>query len=276
MLDVALVTCAAVPEGDVDDHVLAGALTRLGVSVAFVCWDDPDARWPAAGMAVVRSTWDYHERLEAFLGWADYVGAVTKLRNDAATIRWNSHKGYLLALAEHGVDVVSTRLVRAGDRAELGPGNHVIKPAVSAGAERTIRFASQDDLDALTATDDVLVQPYVDAIETKGELSIVCIDGEVSHVVRKVPAEGDFRSQEEHGAAITAIELDDGHRAVARGAMSCLDAAPLYARVDVVESDAGLQVMELELIEPTLWFRWHPPAADLLAASIVSQLTQSH
>lgn len=244
MLDVALVTCTRVPEGDVDDHLLAGALTQLGVSVAFVCWDDPDARWPAAGVAVIRSTWDYHERLDAFLGWADYVGSVTKLRNDAATIKWNSHKGYLLDLAEYGVDIVATR------------------------------FASQDDLDALTATDDALVQPYINAIETKGELSIVCIDGEASHVVRKVPADGDFRSQEEHGAAIAAVELDDRHRALAGAALSALDTPPLYARVDAVDLDDRLQIMELELIEPTLWFRWHPPGADVLAASIVAQLTE--
>jgi hypothetical protein len=275
MLDVALVTCTRVPEGDLDDHLLAGALTRLGLSVAFVCWDDPDARWPAAGMAVVRSTWDYHERLDAFLGWADYVGSVTKLHNDAATIRWNSHKGYLLDLAEYGVHIVATRLVRAGGHAELGPGDHVVKPAVSAGAERTVRFASQDELDALTATDDALVQPYINAIETKGEMSIVCIDGEASHVVRKVPADGDFRSQEEHGAAIAANELDDRHRALARAALAALDAPPLYARVDAVDTDTGLQLMELELIEPTLWFRWHPPAADVLAASIAAQLTRS-
>ena len=275
MLDVALVTCTRVPEGDVDDHLLAGALTRLGVSVAFVCWDDPDARWPAAGMALVRSTWDYHERHDAFLGWADYVGSVTTLRNDATTIRWNSHKGYLLDLAEHGVEIVPTRLVRAGEHAELGPGQHVVKPAVSAGAERTIRFASQEDLDALIATDDALVQPYVNTIETKGELSIVCIDGEASHVVRKVPASGDFRSQEEHGAVISREDLDDRHRAVAHAALSALDSTPLYARVDAADTDEGLLVMELELIEPTLWLRWHPPAADLLAASIVDQLTQS-
>ena len=133
----------------------------------------------------------------------------------------------------------------------------------------------KDDLDALTATDDALVQPYINAIETKGELSIVCIDGEASHVVRKVPADGDFRSQEEHGAAIAAVDLDDRHRALARAALSALDATPLYARVDAVDPDDGLQIMELELIEPTLWFRWHPPAADVLAASIVAQLTQS-
>jgi glutathione synthase/RimK-type ligase-like ATP-grasp enzyme len=275
MLDIALVTCAAVPEGDPDDHLLAGALTRLGISVAFVCWDDPDARWPAAGMVVVRSTWDYHERREAFLGWADYVGSVTTLRNDAATIRWNSHKGYLLELAEHGVAIVPTRLVRAGEHAALGPGDHVVKPAVSLSAERTTRFASQDDLDTLTATDDALIQPYLSAIETKGELSIVCIDGEASHVVRKVPADGDFRSQEEHGAAVEAAALDDRHHSLARAALSTLDTMPLYARVDAVDTEDGLRIMELELIEPTLWLRSHPPAADVLAASIVSQLPQS-
>jgi hypothetical protein len=276
VLDVALVTCTRVPQGDPDDHLLAGALTRLGASAAFVCWDDPDARWPAAGIVFVRSTWDYHERLDAFLGWADYVGSVTRLCNDAATIKWNSHKGYLLDLAEHGVDIVPTRLIRAGESAALGAGDHVVKPAVSAGAERTIRFASQADLDALTATDDVLIQPYIDVIETKGELSIVCIDGEASHVVRKVPAHGDFRSQEEHGAAISTVDLDDRHRALARAALSAVAPTPLYARVDAIDTDHGLQIMELELIEPTLWFRWHPPAADVLAASIVDQLTQSH
>src|SRR5262249_24945081 len=71
MADVALVTCARLPEGDVDDHLFVDALTRIGLTSAFVCWDDPDARWPVAGMALVRSTWDYHERLDGFLGWAD-------------------------------------------------------------------------------------------------------------------------------------------------------------------------------------------------------------
>lgn len=274
MLDVALVTCAREAQGDIDDHLLAGALTRLGVSVEFVCWDDPDARWAVAGMAVIRSTWDYHERLAAFLAWAEYVSAVTLLRNDATTIAWNSHKGYLLDLAAKGVAVVPTRLVRVGAHATLGPGQHVVKPAVSASAERTSRFATQHDLDTLTSTDDALVQPYIDAIETNGEVSIVCIDGEPTHAVRKVPAHGDFRSQEEHGAAISTVDLTDEHRVVAHAALSAVATMPLYARVDAVDIDGRLHVMELELIEPTLWFRWHPPAADVLASSIVDQLTQ--
>jgi hypothetical protein len=275
VLDVALVTSAALPQGDVDDHVLAEALTRIGLSTAFVCWDDPDARWPAAGIAVIRSTWDYHERVDAFLGWADYVGSVTTLCNDPATVRWNSHKGYLLDLAGVGVDIVPTRLVRAGERAELGPGPHVVKPAVSAGAERTVRFATQADLERLTAAGDALVQPYLAEIEDRGEISIVCIDGQPTHAVRKVPASGDFRTQEEHGAAVSAVALDDRHRALATAALGAVSPVPLYARVDAVDRDCGLQLMELELIEPSLWLRQHPPAADVLAAAIAGQLTQS-
>jgi glutathione synthase/RimK-type ligase-like ATP-grasp enzyme len=223
----------------------------------------------------VRSTWDYHERVNAFIDWAEYVGSVTDLRNDAATLRWNSHKDYLLDLAAKGVDIVPTRLARSGEHAELGPGDQVVKPAVSAGADRTVRFASQADLDQLTATDDVLIQPYLRSIETEGELSIVCIDGEPTHVVRKVPAHGDFRSQEQHGATIETGSLDERHRAIVRAALSGLDPVPIYARVDVVDTDDGLQLMELELIEPTLWLRWHPPAAELLATAIAGQLTQS-
>ena len=94
-------------------------------------------------------------------------------------------------------------------------------------------------------------------------------------MVRKVPAHGDFRSQEEHGAAITVVGLDDRHRALAAAALSAVDTTPLYARVDAVDTDDGLRIMELELIEPTLWLRWHPPTADVLAASIAAQLAQA-
>jgi glutathione synthase/RimK-type ligase-like ATP-grasp enzyme len=250
-------------------------LVERGLAAAFVCWDDPDARWPAAGVVVVRSTWDYFDRLDAFLGWVDYVASVTTLHNPAPTIRWNSHKGYLLDLEARGVDVVPTRLVRAGEHATLGPGRHVVKPAVSAGAERTTRFATQGDLDAITAVDDALVQPYLADIEQRGELSIVCVSGVPSHTVRKLPAAGDFRTQEHHGAGIEAIDLHDTHRVFATKALAAIDAVPLYARVDAVETPAGLQLMELELIEPTLWLRWYPPAAGVLADAIAAELARS-
>lgn len=275
-VDVALVTYAELPDGDVDDELLVAALHRAGLSCEYACWDDPDARWPIAGMVLVRSPWDYHRRLAGFLAWADYVASVSELRNDAETIRWNSHKGYLLDLVACGVDVVPTRVVRAGQREDLGPGEWVVKPAVSIGADRTTRQATQPDLDELVATDDALVQPYLADIETRGELSIVCIDGMPTHVVRKVPAPGDFRTQEHHGAECVSVELTEEHRAMATAALDAVPVStPLYARVDVADTRDGLLLMELELIEPTLWFRWHPPAADALAAAIAGQLTRS-
>jgi hypothetical protein len=272
VLDVALVTYAGLPEGYEDDHLLVTALSARGVSAEFVCWDDPDARWASAGLVMIRSPWDYHRRLNAFLGWVDYVGSVSRLCNPPSVVHWNSHKRYLIELSELGVPTVPTALVLAGERTALGAGDHVVKPAVSIGADRTSRHATQADLDVLVATDDVLVQPYVTEIETEGELSIVCIDGAPTHTVRKVPPAGEFRTQEDLGAVVDSVPITPDHVVLARAALDAVDAATLYARVDVVPMDGELRLMELELIEPTLWLRWNPPAADTLAAAIVSRL----
>jgi glutathione synthase/RimK-type ligase-like ATP-grasp enzyme len=263
-VDVVLVTFAGLPGGWEDDHLLAAALAQRGATVRFACWDDPSVQWSSVGVAVIRSTWDYHRRLDAFLGWADYAAAATHLVNDARTVRWNAHKGYLLELADAGVPVVPTTVVPAGTSHGLGAGEWVVKPAVSAGAERTTRDATQADLDALTADTDALVQPYLAAVEA-GEVSIVCIGGEPVHAVRKIPKPGDFRTQEQHGAAVEVIPVAQPHRALAAAALASLESAPSYARVDVVDTEEGPLLMELELIEPSLWFREAPETADRLA-----------
>jgi glutathione synthase/RimK-type ligase-like ATP-grasp enzyme len=272
LIDVALVTFVEMPEGWVDDHLLAAALRERGLATEFVCWDDPDARWASAGVVVIRSPWDYHRRLGAFLDWADYVGSVTQLWNPPSIVRWNCHKGYLVELEARGVPIVPTRLLRAGEHASLGAGEHVVKPAVSIGADRTVRHASQADLDALVATDDVLVQPYLSEIETEGEVSIVCVRDEPTHAVRKVPAPGDFRSQEHLGARLETIPLAPAHRSLAEAALAVVDGSTLYARADAVLVDGELRLMELELIEPTLWLEWHPPAAGVLADAVAQLL----
>jgi glutathione synthase/RimK-type ligase-like ATP-grasp enzyme len=267
-LDVALVTFADFADGWDDDHLLARALQDRGASSAFVCWDDPSVQWPSIGTAVIRSTWDYFHRLDAFLGWADHVDAVTRLRNDAPTIRWNAHKSYLLDLEAQGVPVVPTTVVRKGERASIPSGPVVVKPAVSGGAHRTTRDATQADLDALVADVDALVQPYLAAIE-QGETSLICIDGTVHHAVHKVPAPGDFRTQEHLGAEVTLIEPTDAQVACARAALAVPATMPLYARVDLVSSEDGPVLMELELIEPTLHLAEHVETAGALADAIL-------
>src|SRR5438270_279769 len=98
MIDVALVTCAEHPDGWPDDHVLVDALRERGLRSEWACWDDPEARWGAAGIVVLRSTWDYPWRLDAFLDWLDYVGSIASLWNPPGLVRWNAHKRYLLDL----------------------------------------------------------------------------------------------------------------------------------------------------------------------------------
>jgi glutathione synthase/RimK-type ligase-like ATP-grasp enzyme len=273
-LDVALVTYAGMAQGWQDDHLLASALNASGASTAFVCWDDPSVQWPSVGIAVIRSTWDYHRRIDAFLGWAGHVGAVTRLRNDAATIRWNAHKGYLLEMAAQRLPVVPTTLVRRGETGVLPAGSVVVKPAVSVSAERTTRDATQADLDVLTAESDALVQPYITAIE-RGETSLICVDGVVQHAVHKVPAPGDYRTQEHLGATVQAVEPTPAQVALAEAALAVPERVPLYARVDVVDTDDGPLLMELELIEPTLFLANRPETADVLAAAIVREAESS-
>jgi glutathione synthase/RimK-type ligase-like ATP-grasp enzyme len=263
-LDIALVTYAGMPAGWDDDHTLAGALHRRGARVDFVCWDDPSIQWSTVGLAVIRSTWDYHQRVDAFLTWVDYVASVTRVVNDASTVRWNVHKGYLHDLAARGVAVVPTEVVRRGGHHELGEGDWVVKPAVSIGADRTMPHATQVDLDALVATDDALVQPYLSEVHD-GEVSVICIGGEPMHAVRKVPKQGDFRTQEHHGAAVSRISITDAHASLAQAALAAAPWPTAFARVDLIDTSHGPLLMELELIEPTLWFDLGPDSADSLA-----------
>ncbi len=265
---VALVTCAAWPNGEEEDAPLLEALTAAGAVVGYVCWDDPSVQWPTLDAAVVRSTWDYHERPAAFLEWADYTGSVTHLMNDAAMLRWNAHKSYLLELAGAGVPVVPTVVVPKGGTHRVPEGEWVVKPAISIGAEQTHRGATQADLEAITATGDALLQPYLREV-TDGEVSVVCIGGRPTHAVRKVPAPGDFRTQAHHGAEITAVAISGAHAQLAQVVLGLLPRVPAYARVDVVDTVDGPLLMELELIEPCLWFTAQPSAAGELAALVV-------
>ena len=163
--------------------MLVDALAAHGLSAAFVCWDDPDARWTSAGVVVIRSTWDYHRRLER----VPRLGRLRRIGDDAVQLAGRSCAGTVTSATCSSWPTSVCRPSRPSScwrvsGTTLGPGRHVIKPAVSVGADRTVRNATQADLDALVATDDVLVQPYLSEVETGGELSIVCIDGRPTHV----------------------------------------------------------------------------------------------
>ena len=195
-----------------------------------VVWNDPDVDWGAYDLVVVRTTWDYPNKIGAFLEWADRVAAFRPLWNSAAMLRWNTDKRYLGELADRGVPIVPTRWFERGSSADLaalsrdeGWETIVLKPVVSAGARRT-RLAGPESMTAGQAflseqltQRAMMAQPYVAEVSTTGELSLLYFNGRFSHAVRKIPGAGDFRVQTEHGGKVlsvdpTTAELDAGHR----------------------------------------------------------------
>ncbi len=301
-MDIALVTGTADLPFDVAavDAPLVAALERRGARLHRPVWHDASVAWEDYDLALVRTTWDYHRQREAFVTWAAAAGGATRLWNPPDVLRWNTHKGYLLELEDRGAPVVPTAWLGRGDRIDLGAllaarewPAAVVKPAIGASAEGLVRVAvdlpddppgsvevagrvglrtAQRHLDDLLAAGDVLVQPYLAAIEAHGELSVVVVDGAVTHAVRKRPATGDFRVQEEYGGRAVVEAPDAEVVALARWVVEATGAEVLVARVDLLQDGGGSwQLAELELTEPDLFLSAAPAAADRLADAIVAR-----
>ena len=249
-------------------------------------WDSPGGDGAGYDAVVVRSVWDYHLRPAEFLLWVDALErAGVLLLNPPAVIRWNHHKAYLRDLAGHGVATVPTVWLERGADADLGGvladrgwEEAVVKPAISASAyetwvtSRSSARTDQGRFRALLFAGDALVQPVVPEVRSGGEWSLIFFGGAFSHVMLKRPREGDFRVQEELGGSAERREPPAALIEQARQALAAVPAPCLYARVDGVERDGGLVVMELELIEPVLYFGADPGAADRFAAACLERL----
>ncbi|HSN25740.1 MAG TPA: hypothetical protein VLT45_05625 [Kofleriaceae bacterium] len=268
-------TCVNLPEVDVDAEPLAEALRRAGIAFELLAWDDPAVDWDAPVPTVLRSTWNYALNVRSFLAWIDRVAAAAPLWNPPDVVHGNVRKRYLLQLAARGVPVIATTLVEHGRTIPLPHERLVIKPEVGAGSLGARVFEPGDPaavlhLAELTQTGAALVQPYVASVEEYGERSLIWIDGAFSHAIRKSPRfAGDSES-------ITGpFPIADDERAVAEAALAPYAGDILYGRVDVARDDAGQpRVMELELVEPSLFFARQPGAADRYVAGIRRRLQQ--
>lgn len=281
---IALATYAAYPDLPPDDQIFQRALERRGAQAVPLLWDAP-ADWSGYDVVVVRSCWDYHLRHREFLAWIDRVergGAI--LHNAPSILRWNSDKRYLRDLEQAGIDVVHTRWTDAAETplslasvlAEEGWQDVVIKPAISASATDTWRVPAgksaewEDRFRAMVRRGAVMIQPFVSEVARDGEWSLVFVGGEFSHAMLKHPAPGDFRVQTEHGGSQRREVPDPGLVRAAQGVLSCAPEAASYARVDGCVVDGHFRVMELELLEPTLYFTEGPAAADRLADLVLA------
>lgn len=259
---------------DVDDRPLYAALRSRGAEIDTPDWDDPQAPWERYDLALIRSTWDYHHRREAFVAWAEAVAGRVPLWNPAEVVRWNTDKRYLRDL---DVPQVDTRWIEAGEPLPAVPwARGFLKPVVGATAEHTLRFdADREGLAAARAhlaahpSRAFLLQPYVDEVETHGERSAVLIAGEITHYVRKQPVPGDYRVQDDYGATDHPHAPSPAEEAFARHAAAAIPYDVLYARIDWLLLPTGPALVELELVEPCLFFRHGPGAADRLAEAVV-------
>jgi glutathione synthase/RimK-type ligase-like ATP-grasp enzyme len=269
-------TCRALPKVDPDAVPLAAALSAAGVEAQWLAWDDPEADWDAPVPTVVRSTWNYALDRDAFLAWAARAARGAPLWNPPDILVANTHKRYLLDLAARGVPVVPTVFVERGEPprvASRGWTRVVVKPAVGAGSLGARAFDAKDPAaevhaEALAARGELLIQPYLDSVHDYGERSLVWIDGELSHAVRKSPRfAGD-------GEQVTGpLPIAEDERAVALDALGPIADRILYGRVDIARDAGGAPVlMELELTEPSLFLAFAPGAAERYVRGLVARL----
>lgn len=268
-----------------DDQLLQAALHRRGISSVRVDWADPHVDWARFRCAVFRTTWDYFDRRAEFAAWLQRVAGQTQLCNEAPLITWNMDKHYLADLQGRGIPIVRSQFVEQGSAVTLaellestGWTEAIIKPCVSGAARHTYRVGRQDVAELepvvrrLLVSESLILQPFQQDVLRHGEDTLMMIDGRFSHAVRKVPRPGDFRVQDDHGGTVHPYVPTDAQLELARRAMDACHPAPAYGRVDMVRDNQGRDaVMELELIEPELWLRHHPPAADLFADAIASR-----
>jgi len=269
-----------------DDQLLQEALERRGISSVRVDWARPDVDWSKFRCAVFRTIWDYFERADEFGAWLGRVEGQTTLCNSPDVVRWNMDKHYLADLEARGVPIVATRYIERGSRTTLrdqleesGWVEAIVKPCISGAARHTYRVnaASARELEPvvkeLLATESLMLQPFIEDIVRVGEDTLMVIDGRYTHAVRKVPKSGDFRVQQDHGGTVHDYTPTPEQIELAERAMAARKPTLAYGRVDMVRDNEGrMAVMELEVIEPELWLRHHPPAAEAFAEAIARNL----
>jgi glutathione synthase/RimK-type ligase-like ATP-grasp enzyme len=265
---VVLLTGANYPHLAADDRVLAEAFRAAGVTVTIQRWQDPA---PTADLALIRSCWDYTDAPEHFLATLEELALRMPLWNPLATVRWNLDKRYLVELAEAGAPVPPTCVIPAGERpaldsvlTALDTEEVVLKPAVGAGGTDTWRITRGDEARWAAAVGGraALVQPFLHEVLTSGEVSMTFLDGDYSHAVVKHAAAGEFRVQEEHGGRVTAWQAPQEVIAMGHAVLAAVHHPWHYARVDGIVTAEGFRLMELELVEPELFFRYHQGAAE--------------
>lgn len=265
-----------------EDELVMSALRSLALNVQRVSWDDANFDWSNTSHVLIRATWDYFERIQAFGEWLNMVSSVTNLINPYSLLVWNMDKHYLESLSNQGVAIAPTRFIEKGNRHQLSSlfvetafEEAVIKPAIGGGGRHTYRI-SRDQINEyeqlfsrLIEKEAFLFQQFQPSVLSFGEISLMFFGGEYSHAIRKQAKTGDFRVQDDFGGTVTAYQADNATIELAQKIIELCKPEPHYARVDLIpDGNNSWYLSELELIEPELWFRFHPKSATTFAEHI--------
>lgn len=299
MKTLALVTAIAATGHDEDLPPLLLACTEAGLSPRIVAWDDATISWTRFDAALLRSPWDYTERLPEFLAWCEHTSHTTCLLNPLQVIRWNTDKHYLADLAAAGIPVVPTHFVEPDAEPlqalrdflanEPAAEELVVKPAISAGSRDTQRYAREQEFAAsnhiarlLDQNRSVMLQPYLRSVDSVGETALIYFNDQFSHAIRKgalLRAEEPTVATPYSNGGISPHHADPDQRGLAE---HCLEAvqrllhpgSPLaYARVDLIRDDDGrARLLELELTEPSLFFEHAAGSAERFADALRTRM----
>lgn len=262
------------------DHLLFEPLAERGWSAEEISWRNKQIDWNRFDAVIIRSPWDYQQDPEAFfevLKEIDQSSAL--LENDIDLVEWNIDKTYLRDLEQQGVEIVPSLWRNSFDKQErdsffeaFSTDEIIIKPTISAGAEDTFRLKKTEEteyIEQLTATFSnrpFMVQPFMRDIVSEGEFSLFYFGDTYSHTILKTPKESDFRVQEEHGGRLQKVEAGEQLLALGDQILTLISPDPLYTRIDLVRTDNNtFALMELELIEPSLYFNMDPESAERFA-----------
>ncbi len=275
----ALVTARDIHEnGPEEDKLIAEALRARGAEARMVVWFETDPASLSGEIVVIRTPWDYQERFAAFVAWLKAVDKVAaRLVNPLELLLGNIDKKYLAHMRERGFAVPETIVCNSREELEAALADPafadaVIKPTIGAGAIGLHRIRADDP--ATWALVDFskpqLLQRFLPEIETGGEQTFVFFGGAFSHAVRKRGKPGDIRVQVDWGGTVEVIAPSPALVAQAAHFLTALPAPPTYARVDAVEVEGKLLLMELEIIEPELFCLYVPGTADRFAAALLA------
>lgn len=285
-MKIALASCTDLPGWEIDDAPLIESLQSKGVDVHQPAWTE-DINWEQFDATIIRTTWDYHLNIDAFLGWANRV---PRLFNNAAIVRWNSSKSYLKELETKGAVIAPTVWIPKNAECSIeeimdhfDTSYGFIKPQIGACASDTFRFDrenydnAQSFLNERTSMD-MMVQPYIESVETVGELTAMYIAGTFSHGVQKIPVKGDYRVQDDFGAKDMPYTFTQDEIKLMDELLTLVPNydSLLYARFDFLKSHNGSMLLnELELIEPSMFFRHCSQSPQLFADAIINAVKNS-